>query len=107
MSDELFKHERHSLPRLTTVPRDLYYHEVAYVRGLEADNERLTEYRALHPYSEVDMDMHVEAVTKDLRTQLADTAAFLDGLAERLDDIDCPNDKAAAECRARAERLRK
>jgi superfamily II RNA helicase len=33
--------ERHSLPRLTTVPRDLYYHEVAYVRGLEADNERL------------------------------------------------------------------
>jgi len=23
-------------PRLTTVPRDLYYHEVAYVRALEA-----------------------------------------------------------------------
>lgn len=23
------------------VPRNLYYHEVAYVRGLEAENERL------------------------------------------------------------------
>jgi len=28
-------------PTLVTVPRDLYYHEVAYVRGLEADNKRL------------------------------------------------------------------
>ena len=27
-------------PRLTTVPRDLYYHEVAYVRGLERDARR-------------------------------------------------------------------
>lgn len=30
-------------PELTMIPRDLYYHEVTYVRGLEADNERLRE----------------------------------------------------------------
>lgn len=28
---------------LTTVPRDLYYHEAAYVRGLEKDNKKLKE----------------------------------------------------------------
>jgi hypothetical protein len=32
MSDDL---------EIVTVPRELYYHEVAYVRGLEADNERM------------------------------------------------------------------
>jgi Ni,Fe-hydrogenase III large subunit len=30
-----------SEPTLTTVPRDLYYHEVAYVRSLETEIERL------------------------------------------------------------------
>jgi hypothetical protein len=27
--------------RIVTVPKELYYHEVAYVRGLEAEIERL------------------------------------------------------------------
>jgi chromosome segregation ATPase len=27
--------------KIVTVPRELYYHEVAYVRGLEAEIERL------------------------------------------------------------------
>lgn len=27
--------------RAVVVPKELYYHEVAYVRGLEAENERL------------------------------------------------------------------
>ena len=34
MSDDL---------KIVTVPRELYYHEIAYVRGLEADNERLRD----------------------------------------------------------------
>jgi hypothetical protein len=34
MSDDL---------KIVTVPRELYYHEVAYVRGLEADNKRLRD----------------------------------------------------------------
>jgi hypothetical protein len=34
MSDDL---------KVVLVPRELYYHEVAYVRGLEVDNKRLRE----------------------------------------------------------------
>jgi len=30
-----------SEPEIVVVPRDLYYHEVAYVRGLEKEIERL------------------------------------------------------------------
>jgi hypothetical protein len=30
-------------PKLVMVPRDLYYHEVAYVRGLEAALRRIAD----------------------------------------------------------------
>lgn len=32
--------------------------------------ERLREWKEVHPYSEIDMDMHVEAVTKKLRDEI-------------------------------------
>lgn len=41
-----------------------------------------------------------------LETQLTDAAAFLNGLADRLQHEPCDLD-AAADCRAMAERLRK
>src|SRR5262245_26729671 len=47
---------------------------------------------------------------EDARKQLREAAAFLDGLAERLTNIPEPQwkflDKAAADCRAMAEKLR-
>lgn len=38
--------------------------------------ERLRAWKDNHPYSELDMDMHVEAVTKELRAALTEIAAL-------------------------------
>lgn len=88
--------------------RDIGHSELAAIIEQAADEiERQREYRATHPYSELDMDMHVEAVTKDLRTRLAEAAAFLDGMAKRLDNPLAKSlPQAAADCRAMAAKLR-
>jgi hypothetical protein len=48
---------------------------------LAADEiERLRAWREEHPYSELDMDMHVEAVTKELRAVVRDMLSGLEYL---------------------------
>jgi hypothetical protein len=76
--------------KLTTVPRDLYYHEIAYVRGLEAENERLN-YELYH-YDEMTKAFHagnklteeLEAAVQRLTTERDEARKELRDLRETL-----------------------
>ncbi len=69
------------MPRLTTVPRDLYYHEIAYVRGLEAK-------------------------VADAAAFLDALASRLDAVVQAGCIAEDDADQAAADCRKMAARLR-
>ena len=60
--------------KLTTVPRDLYYHEVTYVRGLEAALKQISGRRAdLAAISKNDYDSGYELAT-EMCCDIADEA---------------------------------
>lgn len=61
--------------KLVVVPRDLYYHEVAYVRGLEAEIERL---RAAVSYVRMR-----SAHACEILNEFDNTRAALSGLPEK------------------------
>lgn len=68
ITDELERHAKHVMP---DYPNDV-------CSRAKAEIERLQAWKNDHPYSELDMDMHVEAVTKDLRAALGSCASWID-----------------------------
>lgn len=72
-------------------------HEARYdaLEALESERkaevERLQCWRADHPYSELDLDMHVAAVTKELRAEIARLQALLREAANEIDELGFPS----------------
>jgi HAMP domain-containing protein len=78
---------------------------VATETDYEAEIRRLQEYQLTHPYCEVDMDMHVAAVTADLRAKIERLQAhrssldckFAGDVAE-ISGSHCPADDPCLRC---------
>jgi hypothetical protein len=82
--------------KIVMVPRELYYHEVAYVRGLEVENERLLDAKGR---MRVDL-ANAQADNTHLRAALQDLVDAIDtvDLGETRDAIQREISKARAIC---------
>jgi hypothetical protein len=69
------------------VTKDLYYHEVAYVRGLEKKNAELVAERDEARRERETMRAERLDECEGLRAQNAELVAALEGLVNRLDEI--------------------